>query len=69
MKMISCQHVNGSVFSDPHFFAKVQLDDGTVCCVKAFPPHNKGRWEYEVSPSNRKFEAVEVFRIMFDKTK
>lgn len=63
--MISCQHVEGSVYLDPHFFAKVQLDDGTVCSVRAFP-HDKGKWEYEVSPSDRYFEAMWSFRALFD---
>ena len=65
-KMISCQHVNGNVYCDACFYAKVQLDDGTVCTVRAFP-HDKNKWEYVIEPRERHYEAMYTFMNLFNK--
>ena len=64
MRLIECREVDGNTIHDAHLFAVVELDDGSVQKIKAYPPcsANGWKWEYDTCGSNRRWETVWAFR-------
>ena len=64
MKLMEYKEVNGNVMHDAHIFAVIELDDGSVQKVKAYPPCScRGwKWEYDTCGSNRHWETVLAFQ-------
>lgn len=63
MEAIEYKEVNESAFADTHIYAKIKLDDGTIVTVKAYL--EEGKWDYIVSPCNRRMEAIWAFQMLF----
>lgn len=64
MKLIEYKQVNGNIMHDAHLYAVIELNDGSVHKVKAYPPcsDNGWKWEYDTCGSDRHWETVWAFR-------
>ena len=67
MKLIEYKQVNGNVMHDAHIYAVIELNDGSVHKVKAYPPcsGNGWKWEYDTCGSDKHWETVWAFRELF----